>query len=110
MNQNRVFQALWLLLLSLICVVMFFWKRERTKSPQEVIADVETVALQPTDLPNAVPTPSPTPSPTPTPAPTQYEIVDVFVPLYTTAEPTPKGTVPPDSIYAHETPFTPPQI
>ena len=109
MNQSRVLQALWLLLLSLICVVMFFWKRERTKSPQEVIAEADTVTLQPTDQSTAVPTPTPTPPPSPTPAPTQYEIVDVFVPLYSTWVPTPIGTVPPDSVYAHETPFTPPQ-
>ncbi|MBR0437165.1 MAG: metallophosphoesterase [Clostridia bacterium] len=109
MNQNRVLQALWLLLLSLICVVMFWLKRERTKSPQEVIAQEDTVAVAPTAAPSAVPTPEPTPPPTPTPAPTQYEIVDVFVPLYSTEVPTPMGTVPPESIYAHETPFLPPK-
>ncbi len=116
MNQNRVFQALWLLLLSLICVVLFFWKRERTKFPQEVIAETDTVALQPTDarvLPTSVPTPEltpvPTPMPSPTPAPTLYEIVDVFVPLFADPTSTPPATVPPDSVYAQETPFSPPK-
>ena len=107
MNQKRVFQALWLLLLSLICVVMFFWKRERTKSPQEVIAETDTVAAAYTAAPD--PTPVPTPRPTPTPAPTEIAYVDVFVPLRTADTPTPPATVPPDSVYANETPFTPPK-
>ena len=106
MNQNRVFQALWLLLLSLICVVMFYWKREQTKYPQEVLAQEETVSVEQ----SSSPTPVPTPRPTPTPAPTEYEFVDVFVPLYTTGA-SPADTVPPDSMFAQEsaTPFTPPK-
>lgn len=102
MNQSRVLQALWLLLLSLICVVLFFFKRERTKSPQETVTMEDTVAVMTTET--DAPTPIPTPTPVPTPAPTQYEYVDVFVPLYVTAEPTPMGTVPPESVYARESP------
>ena len=108
MNQNRVFQALWLLLLSLICVVMFFLKRERTKYPQEVIAEAETVVVALTDSPRATAAFSPTPSPTPTPAPTLYEITDVFVPLFSQPTATPPASVPPESLYARMTPFTPP--
>ena len=107
MNQSRLLQALWLLLLSLICVVMFFWKRERTKFPQEVIAEADTVAVAYTEAPT--PAPTPTPRPTPTPAPTEIAYVDVFVPLRTADTPTPPATVPPDSVYANETPFTPPK-
>ena len=109
MNQNRILGTLWLLLLSLICVVMFIMKRERTKSPQEVIAD--TVAVATTAAAPAIPTPEPTPSPVPTPAPTQYEIVDVFIPLYAAPTATPPAPVPPDMLYllATPTPFTPPK-
>ncbi len=108
MNQSRVFQALWLLLLSLICIVLFYWRREPTKYPQEVLA--QETALTETVETVVIPSPSPSPSPVPTPAPTEYEFVDVFVPLYTTGA-SPADTVPPDSMFAQEsaTPFTPPK-
>ena len=38
MSKTRMFQALWLLLLSLICVLNIYYRRESTKSPQETLS------------------------------------------------------------------------
>ncbi|MBR0507016.1 MAG: metallophosphoesterase [Clostridia bacterium] len=93
MNKTRLFQALWLLLLSAVCVLAFYSRREPTKSPQEVIAREDTVALAVTD--GRTPVPEPTDTPSPTPAPTIYEITEVFIPLYESPTPDAPATVPP---------------
>lgn len=93
MNKTRLFQALWLLLLSVVCVLAFYYRREPTKSPQEVLAHEDTVVLAATDGPSPVPEPTGTPSPTP--APTVYEITEVFIPLYETPTPDAPATLPP---------------
>ena len=95
MNKTRLFQALWLLLLSVVCVLAFYYRRESTKYPQEVIAREDTVAVRATVGNTPVPLPSETPTPTPTPAPTIYEITEVFIPLYDTPTPSVPATVPP---------------
>ncbi len=95
MNKTRLFQALWLLLLSVVCVLTFYYRRESTKSPQEVIAREDTVVALATDSRTPAPLPSETPSPSPTPAPTIYEITEVFIPLYETPTPSVPATVPP---------------
>jgi len=97
MNKTRLFQALWLLLLSVVCVLTFYYRRESTKSPQEVIAREDTVVANVTDGHSPVPLPTETPTPSPTPAPTIYEITEVFIPLYETATPSVPATVPPDA-------------
>lgn len=94
MSKTRMFQALWLLLLSVICVLMFYYRRESTKSPQEVLFGEDTVvaAAATADTPQPLPTEPPTP--TPTPAPTVYEITEVFIPLLVTPSRAP-ATLPP---------------
>ena len=101
MNKSRLLQALWLLLLSLVCVLMFYYRRESTKYPQEILAQESAVFAQATPAVTAVPTPEPTPTPTPTPEPTPYEIVEVFIPQLSTFAATPNPTATP-------TPFVPP--
>ncbi|MBQ1820574.1 MAG: metallophosphoesterase [Clostridia bacterium] len=93
MSKTRMFQALWLLLLSVVCVLMFYYRREPTKSDQEVLVDEDTVVAV------AAPerTPVPTPMPSPTPAPTVYEITEVFIPLIQTPTPV-LATLPPELI------------
>lgn len=86
MNKSRVMQALWLLLLSLVCVLLFYYRRESTKSPQE------RYAMETTILVRATPPPSAVPLPTETPAPTPYEIVEVFFPKLNTPAPSGNGT------------------
>ena len=89
MSKSRMFQALWLLLLSLICVLMFYYRRESTKSSQERFGEGEA-AFATLDEP----TPSPSPTPVPTPEPTIYEITEVFIPLLYTPSPV-APTLPP---------------
>lgn len=91
MSKTRMFQALWLLLLSLVCVLMFYYRRESTKSPQETLVREDTVvAAVATDAR----TPVPLPTDTPTPVPTVYEITEVFIPLLYTPSPV-APTLPP---------------
>ena len=87
MSKTRIFQALWLLLLSVVCVLMFYYRREKTKSPQEAIVGEDTVALVETPIRTPAPLPTETPKPLPTPEPTVYEITEVFVPLLSTPSP-----------------------
>ena len=47
MNKSRLLQALWLLLLSLVCVLMFYYRRESTKYPQEILAQESAVSYSP---------------------------------------------------------------
>ena len=81
MNKSRLLQALWLLLLSLVCVLLFYYRRESTKSPQEMLAKETTILVQ------ATPPVTPIPLPTETPAPTPYEVLEVFVPQAVTPAP-----------------------
>lgn len=90
MTKTRMFQALWLLLLSLICVLMFYYRREPTKSPQERLFGEDAVVAATT----VEQTPQPLPTDTPTPVPTVYEITEVFIPLLYTPSPVPV-TLPP---------------
>lgn len=101
MSKTRMFQALWLLLLSVICVLMFYYRRESTKSPQETIGE-DTVAVL--TAVTVTPLPTETPTPVPTPEPTVYEITEVFIPLLVTPTPvlptlppTPSPTPVPDT-------------
>ena len=89
MNKTRLFQALWLLFLSVVCVLMFYFRRESTKNPQEVLARVDSVDI--------VETPAATPAPTPsaTPVPTPYEITEVRVPVIVTPAPSAASSLPP---------------
>ena len=93
MSKTRMFQALWLLLLSMICVLMFYYRRESTKSPQERISE-QNAAVFATDT--QTPAPTETPTPVPTPVPTIYEITEVFIPLFSTPAPVP-ATLPPET-------------
>ncbi len=95
MSKTRMFQALWLLLLSVVCVLMFYYRRESTKSPQEVLSSEDTIAAVQASV--TAPTPVPTEPPTPTPAPTIYEITEVFIPLFATPSPVPV-TLPPTPV------------
>ena len=97
MSKTRMFQALWLLLLSLVCVLMFYYRREPTKSQQERIAGEDTIAVVATVVHTPAPLPTETPSPTPTPVPTIYEITEVFIPLLATPTPVPP-TLPPTAV------------
>ncbi len=90
MSKTRMFQALWLLLLSLICVLMFYYRRESTKSPQERYYGEDAVAAATVEER----TPLPLPTDTPTPEPTVYEVTEVFIPLLYTPSPVPP-TLPP---------------
>lgn len=109
MNKSRILQALWLLLLSLVCVLMFYYRRESTKYPQEVFATETAVFANAVSDVIDVQTPLPTPTPTPTPVPTPYEIVEVFIPHIQTAAPTPIETAPVGvSVTETPTPFVPP--
>ena len=90
MTKTRMFQALWLLLLSLVCVLMFYYRREPTKSAQELLFGKDAAAAAAT----GTSTPSPVPTDTPTPVPTIYEITEVFIPLLYTPSPVPP-TLPP---------------
>lgn len=94
MSKTRMFQALWLLLLSLICVLMFYYRRESTKSPQERLFGEDAVAAVTIEERTAAPLPTETPTPLPTPAPTIYEITEVYIPLIYTPSPVPP-TLPP---------------
>lgn len=93
MSKTRMFQALWLLLLSVICVLMFYYRRESTKSPQEVLSSEETV----TAVQASVTAPTPAPTEPPTPVPTVYEITEVFIPLLETPTPV-QPTLPPTPV------------
>ena len=90
MSKTRMFQALWLLLLSVVCVLMFYYRREPTKSDQEVLVEEDTVVA--VTAPER--TPFPTPTSAPTPAPTVYEITEVFIPLMQTPSPVPASLPP----------------
>ncbi len=74
MTKTRLFHALWLLLLAAVCTLMFFWRRESTKSAQGTIPFEDTVVAvvtpdrTPAPLPTA-PFPIPTSVPSPSPAP-----------------------------------------
>lgn len=94
MSKNRMFQTLWLLLLSVVCVLMFYYRRESTKSPQERFSE-DTVVAAAVEQRTPVPLPTETPTPVPTPRPTVYEITEVFIPLYQTPVPVP-ATLPPN--------------
>ncbi len=94
MSKTRMFQALWLLLLSVICVLMFYYRRESTKSPQEHLFQEDTVVAASVDERTPAPLPTEPPSPTPTPRPTIYEITEVFIPLFETPTPA-TATLPP---------------
>ncbi len=114
MTKTRLFQALWILLLAVVCALMFFWRRESTKSAQGTIPFEDTVVAvvtpdsTPAPLPTVPPTLQvveelvPTPKPTqklieevvPTPKPTIFEITEVFVPLIETPTPAPLPTAP----------------
>ncbi len=94
MSKTRMFQALWLLLLSVVCVLMFYYRRESTKSPQEMLLAEETILAVTTPGRTPAPLPVETPMPEPTPAPTAYEIAEVFIPLYVTPSPV-VATLPP---------------
>ncbi len=90
MTKTRMFQALWLLLLSLVCVLMFYYRRESTKSPQERFFGEDAVVAATSEEQ----TPLPLPTDSPTPEPTVYEITEVFIPLLYTPSPVPP-TLPP---------------
>ena len=92
MSKTRMFQTLWLLLLSVVCVLMFYYRRESTKSPQEMFVGEDAVEVAATV--SSTPVPTETPTPVPTPAPTVYEITEVFIPLIVTSTPVPP-TLPP---------------
>lgn len=92
MSKTRMFQALWLLLLSLVCVLMFYYRRESTKSPQERLFGGDAVAAATVE--EQTPVPTETPTPVPTPVPTVYEVTEVFIPLLYTPSPVPP-TIPP---------------
>ena len=94
MTKTRMFQALWLLLLSLVCVLMIYYRRESTKSPQETLVREDTVVAASTVDRTPAPLPTETPTPVPTPAPTIYEITEVFIPLLETPVPA-QPTLPP---------------
>ena len=64
MSKTRMFQALWLLLLSLVCVLMFYYRRESTKYPQEKLSDGNSSVVFATDTQTPVVTLVPTPVPT----------------------------------------------
>ena len=83
MSKTRMFQALWLLLLSLVCVLMFYYRRESTKYPQEKLSDGNSSVVFATD------TQTPVVTLVPTPVPTVYEITEVFIPLLRTPDPVP---------------------
>ena len=106
MSKTRMFQALWLLLLSVICVLMFYYRRESTKAPQEVLSDEDTVVVQTTPVMTAVPLPTGTPTPEPTPVPTVFEITEVFIPALITPSPV-APTLPPTLTVAAPAPRTP---
>lgn len=95
MNKTRLFQALWLLFLSVVCVLMFYFRRESTKAPQEVLAHADSVALNATPLSTPVPVPTVAPSPSPAPSPTPYAVTEVVVPVASISAPSPALTVPP---------------
>ena len=48
MNKSRLLQTLWLLLLCLVCVLLFYYRRESTKSAQEQFAMEATVLVRAT--------------------------------------------------------------
>ena len=87
MSKTRMFQALWLLLLSLVCVLMFYYRRESTKSPQERFFGEDAVAAATVEERTSAPLPTETPTPVPTPVPTVYEVTEVFIPLLYTPSP-----------------------
>ena len=89
MNKTRLFQALWLLLLSVVCVLMFYVRRESTKDPQEVLARAETVEAVVSPAPTSVPVPTEPPTPTP------CEVAEVRIPFVATPAPSFAPTVPP---------------
>ena len=94
MSKTNMFRALWLLLLSLVCVLMFYYRRESTKSPQETIFGEDAVAAATVTERTPAPLPTETPTPLPTPEPTVYEVTEVFIPLLFTPSPVPP-TMPP---------------
>lgn len=94
MSKTRMFQALWLLLLSVICVLMFYYRREPTKSPQQMYGEDAVAAIATEET---TPPPTETPTPIPTPVPTIYEITEVFIPLFATPSPMP-ATLPPSAV------------
>lgn len=118
MSKTRMFQALWLLLLTVVCVLLFYYRREPTKSPQESVPFEDTVvalvtpARTPAPLPASLQRPTvasaalsaQTPSPRPTPVPTAYEVAEVFVPLLITPAP---AAVPPTFPRPSAVPVTP---
>lgn len=110
MKKTRVLQALWLLLLSLVCVLLFYYRRETTKHPQEVLSGETVIAAAVTPYETAIPLPTDTPSPSPTPVPTPYEVIEVFIPHVITPAPTPIPTevVTPNPAAGTPTPFVPP--
>ena len=94
MSKTNMFRALWLLLLSLVCVLMFYYRRESTKSPQEMLFGEDAVAAATVTERTPAPLPTETPTPLPTPEPTVYEFTEVFIPLLFTPSPMP-ATMPP---------------
>lgn len=107
MSKTRMFQTLWLLLLSVVCVLMFYYRRESTKSPQEMLREEDAVEVA------ATVSNTPAPTDTPMPVPTVYEITEVFVPLLVTPSPvlptlppTPPPTAAPATPEPTAAPFT----
>ena len=87
MSKTRMFQVLWLLLLSVVCVLMFYYRRESTKTAQETVPFEDTVVQIVT--PGRTPVPLPTDTPVPkTSVPADAGIVEVFVPMAVTPAPT----------------------
>ncbi len=104
MSKTNMFRALWLLLLSLVCVLMFYYRRESTKSPQQSFFGEDAVAAATVDERTPAPLPTETPTPLPTPEPTVYEITEVFIPLFYTPSPDPPTLPPTATPPATETP------
>ena len=94
MSKTNMFRALWLLLLSLVCVLMFYYRRETTKSPQETFFGEDIVAVATTVTRTPAPLPTEPPTPLPTAEPNAYEVAEVFIPLLFTTSPVPATLAP----------------
>ena len=99
MNKSRVLQALWLLLLTFVCVLLFYVRRESTKASQEQFAAEATVHAEATPPETAIPLLTETSASTP------IAIIEAFLPMTKTPEPAPAEPV---FLYVTPTPFVPP--